>query len=81
MDEAARIHALRGETVKAVAALREAEQAGWRLLWRYARDYDPSLASIRNEPEFKALIAWFACSVIGARTPVPAWRVAILARR
>jgi hypothetical protein len=37
--------------------LREAEQAGWRSLWRYHRDYDPHLASIRNEPEFKAVFA------------------------
>ena len=43
---------------KALAALREAEQAGWRgPLWRYYRDFDPNLASIRNEPEFKAVFA------------------------
>ena len=51
------IHALRGETVMALAKLREAEQAGWRELWRYHRDFDPNLASIRNEPEFKAIFA------------------------
>ena len=32
--------------------------AGWRgPYWGYARDFDPSLASIRNEPEFKAVFA------------------------
>ena len=46
-----------GETAVALAKLREAEQAGWRALWRYYRDFDPSLASIRNEPEFKAVFA------------------------
>ena len=51
------IHALRGDKVKALAALREASMAGWRLYWRYARDFDPNLASIRNEPEFKAVFA------------------------
>ena len=51
------IHALRGETVMALAKLREAEQAGWRELWRYHRDFDPNLASIRNDPEFKAIFA------------------------
>ena len=51
------IHALRGDRVKALAALRDAEQAGWRFAWRYFRDFDPSLASIRNEPEFKAIFA------------------------
>ena len=52
------IHALRGDKVKAVAALREAERAGWRgPLWRYHRGFDPNLASIRNDPEFKAVFA------------------------
>ena len=54
----AQIHALRGETFKALTALREAEKAGWRgVTWRYYRDVDPKLASIRNEPEFKAVFA------------------------
>src|SRR5262245_50908058 len=57
------IHALRGEKAKALAALRQAAQAGWRgqswrsLSWLYYRDFDPNLASIRNEPEFKAAFA------------------------
>lgn len=52
------IHALRGDRTKALAALREAEKAGWRgQFWRYYRDFDPALASIRNEPEFKAVFA------------------------
>jgi tetratricopeptide (TPR) repeat protein len=51
------IHALRGDKAKALAALSEAEKAGWRLYWRYARDFDPNLASIRNDPEFKAVFA------------------------
>jgi tetratricopeptide (TPR) repeat protein len=54
----AQIHALRGDKAKALAALREAEKAGWRGPgWRYYRDLDPNLASIRNEPEFKAVFA------------------------
>ena len=53
-----RIHALRDDKAKALAALREAEQAGWRgPLWRYYRDFDPALASVREEPEFKAVFA------------------------
>ena len=52
------IHALRGDNAKALTALREAARAGWRgPYWRYYRDFDPSLASIRNEPEFKAVFA------------------------
>jgi tetratricopeptide (TPR) repeat protein len=53
-----RIHALRGDKARALAALREAEQAGWRgPNWRFSRDVDPALASIRDEPEFKAVFA------------------------
>jgi tetratricopeptide (TPR) repeat protein len=52
------IHALRANKDKALVALREAERAGWRgALWRYYRDIDPTLESIRNEPEFKAVFA------------------------
>jgi len=53
--EDVQIHALRGNKQKALAALREAEKAGWRAGWRYFRDFDPGLASIRDEPEFKAV--------------------------
>jgi len=55
--EDVQIHALRGDNEKALAALREAERAGWRAGWLYYRDFDPCLASIRNEPEFKAVFA------------------------
>ena len=51
------IYALRGDSAMAIAKLREAEQAGWRRWWRYHRDFDPNLASIRNQPEFKAVFA------------------------
>ena len=52
------IHSLRGDKAKAFAALREAEQAGWRgPAWRYYRDIDPNLDSIRDDPEFKAIFA------------------------
>jgi hypothetical protein len=54
----AQIHALRGDEAKALAALREAEQAGWRgPRWRFYRDVEPAFASIRDEPEFKAVFA------------------------
>jgi tetratricopeptide (TPR) repeat protein len=54
----ARILALGGEKRAALAALREAEKAGWRgPNWRYYRDFDPNLASVRNESEFKAVFA------------------------
>jgi len=51
------IHALRNDKVKALAALREAEKAGWRNGWVYFRDVELTLASIRDKPEFKAIFA------------------------
>jgi hypothetical protein len=43
-----RTHALRGNNSQALALLRQAEQTGWRLLWRYYRDFDPALDSIER---------------------------------
>lgn len=40
------------------AALRAAERAGWRgPYWRWWLTRDPALASIRSDPEFKAIFA------------------------
>ena len=48
----------RGETREALKALRDAERAGWRgPVWRFFRDHDANLESIRNEPDFKAIFA------------------------
>ena len=52
------IHALRAQKAQALAALRDAEKAGWRGPgWRYFRDLEPNLASIRNESEFITVFA------------------------
>jgi hypothetical protein len=51
------IYALRGQQREALMALRRAETDGWRSMWRYYRDFDPALASIRSDPEFKAVFA------------------------
>ena len=54
----ARIHVLRGQQREALALLQQAQQSGWRgPLWRYYRDFDPVLAPVRNDPEFKAVFA------------------------
>jgi tetratricopeptide (TPR) repeat protein len=53
----AQIHALRGQKKEALAALREAENDGWRYLWRFHRDHDPNLAFVRDDPQFKAIFA------------------------
>jgi TolB-like protein/Tfp pilus assembly protein PilF len=55
---AVQIHALRGDRDQALAALQDAQRLGWRgPLWRYYRDLDPNLDSLRDAPEFKAAFA------------------------
>jgi len=49
------VYALQGRSDMALAALREAIDQGWRVLTWFYLDYDPNLASIRNEPEFQRL--------------------------
>ena len=50
------IFALRGEKQKALAALRQAIDEGWRAGWWYW-ERDPNLESLHDEPEFQAMVA------------------------
>ena len=50
------ILALQGRKTKALAALRQAVDEGWRSLWWYYLQYDPNLESIRSEPELQAIL-------------------------
>ncbi len=52
-----KIYALRGEKQKALAALRQAIDEGWRTHWWYYLEHDPNLASLHDEPEFAAIVA------------------------
>jgi TolB-like protein/Flp pilus assembly protein TadD len=52
-----RIYALRGEKQKALSALRQSIDEGWRLLWWYFLKRDPTLESLHDEPEFQAMVA------------------------
>jgi hypothetical protein len=51
------LHALRGEKEKALAALREGAANGTRYVWRLQLFYNPNLDSIRDTPEFAAVVA------------------------
>jgi hypothetical protein len=51
------IYALKGEKQKALSALRQAVDEGWRASWRYFLKYDPILESLHDEPEFQAMVA------------------------
>jgi TolB-like protein/cytochrome c-type biogenesis protein CcmH/NrfG len=51
------LHALRGDKEKALAALREGVANGMRFLWRLQLLYNPNLKSIRDTPEYAAIVA------------------------
>ena len=50
-------YAVQGKTAEALAALREAIDSGWRSLWWYYLEHDKNMDSIRNEPEYQAMLA------------------------
>jgi hypothetical protein len=51
------IYALQGEKQKALSALRQAIDEGWRAFWWYHLKYDPTLESLHDEPEYQAMVA------------------------
>jgi tetratricopeptide (TPR) repeat protein len=51
------IYALQGEKQKALVALRQAIDEGWRTLWWYYLKRDPNLESLHGEPKFQAMVA------------------------
>jgi tetratricopeptide (TPR) repeat protein len=52
-----KIYALRGEKQKALSALRQAIDEGWRTHWWYFLKQDSSLESLHDDPEFQAMVA------------------------
>jgi hypothetical protein len=51
------VYALRGEKQKALSALRQAIDEGWRVDWWYQLKLKPDLELLHDEPEFQAMIA------------------------
>jgi len=51
------IYAQQGKTREALSALRQAIDERWSVAWWYFLEHDPSLDSIRDEPEFQAMVA------------------------
>jgi tetratricopeptide (TPR) repeat protein len=52
------IYALQGDKQKALSALRQAIDEGWRgFNWRYDLEHDSALESLHDEPEFQAMVA------------------------
>jgi tetratricopeptide (TPR) repeat protein len=52
-----KIYALRGDKQKALAALRQAIDEGWRSYWRYFLKHDSALESLHDDPEYQAMVA------------------------
>ncbi len=52
-----KIYALRGDKQKALSALRQAIDEGWRSYWWYFLKHDPTLESLHDEPEYQAMVA------------------------
>jgi tetratricopeptide (TPR) repeat protein len=50
------IHALRGEKRKALAALRQAIDEGWRVEWWYQLQHKPDLEPLHGEPEYQVML-------------------------
>ncbi len=49
--------ALQGKKEEALAELRRVIDDGWRSAWQYSTYLNPNLASLHDDPEFKAMIA------------------------
>jgi hypothetical protein len=47
---------LQGEKQKALSALRQAIDEGWRGDWWYLLQHKPDLESLHDEPEFQAMV-------------------------
>ncbi len=50
-------YAVRGERRRALEALGEAADAGWRYFWRVFLKFDPAFATLHDDPEFQAIVA------------------------
>jgi tetratricopeptide (TPR) repeat protein len=50
------IYALQGEKQKALSALQQAIDEGWRRFWWYYLKFDPTLESLHGEPEYQAMV-------------------------
>ena len=52
-----KIYTMQARKDMALAALRQAVDEGWRLIWRINLKHDTSLAALHSEPEYRAIVA------------------------
>ena len=72
----AMIHALQGDTESALDSLRRTIDAGWRETWWMYLGIDPSLDSIRDEPEYQAMLKEVRDDMAAQRRRLEEWEAA-----
>jgi TolB-like protein/Tfp pilus assembly protein PilF len=55
--------ALLGEKQAALTELRQQIDNGWRMLWRWETEFNPNFESLRDEPEFLAMIEFLSADM------------------
>jgi tetratricopeptide (TPR) repeat protein len=70
------IHALQGDTESALDSLRQTIDDGWRATWWIYLEIDPSLDSIRNEPEYQAMLQEVRDDMAAQRRRLEEWEAA-----
>lgn len=70
------IYAIRGEVPKALSTLRSAVDEGWRSGWAYFLKHDLNVQSIRDEPEFQAIVAELEADMTEHLERVRSWEAA-----
>lgn len=69
-------YAIRGEANKALSTLRSAVDEGWRSGWVHFLKHDLNVDSIRNEPEFQAIVAELEADMAEKLERVRSWEAA-----
>jgi TolB-like protein/Tfp pilus assembly protein PilF len=74
----ASIHSLMGDKPLAIAALRQAVDDGWRYNWYYELELNPNFDSMRDEPEFQAILDEFRADMAAQLAIVQARKDSVL---
>lgn len=64
------IHALLGEQQRAISALRQAVNQGWRGFWWFYLKDNPNLASLQGNAEFESIVSEVETSMLGQKFEV-----------
>jgi hypothetical protein len=68
--------ALLGEKQAALIELRHQVDQGWRVFWRWSTELNPNFESLRDEPEFQAIVEFLRADVARQYTEFQAMEAA-----